>query len=160
LHPTKIDLYCRWLYQTQTARADGKPRVLQFSVNKNCASISLFIDRIKKVMVKAKGWLKITYLFLQDFLKATDSVSYFIRIILPKSFQPQEDICLDNYKTKERLQTKMEEEKWKVGLLISRYPLTSTKKWIEENKKVLAWNFNVLNEKTIYLSEELKVVRI
>jgi hypothetical protein len=47
-----IDLYCRWLYQT--ARADGKSRVLQFLRMKvNSTPISLFIDRLKQV--KAKG---------------------------------------------------------------------------------------------------------
>jgi hypothetical protein len=168
LQPNKIDLYCRWLYQT--ARSDGKPRVLQFGrVNTNSAPISLFIDRIKKVMVKAKGWLKITYLFLQDFLMAINPVSFFIRILLPKAFQQLEDICLDNEKTKERVLTKMEEatmqeKKWQgVMLLISRYPLASTKKWIVANEKeVLNLDFfeGYAHRRIIYLSDELNVVQI
>jgi hypothetical protein len=162
LHANTIDLYCRWLYQT--ARADGKPRVLGFErVHVDSAPISLFIDRIKQVKAGLNVGLKIPILFLQDFLMATDPVSFFIQIVLPKAFPPQAGICVDNGKTKERLMTKMEEakvqeEEWKV-LLISRYPLGSTKKWIEENEKdVLAWDFRIYNEKTIYLSEESKVV--
>jgi hypothetical protein len=156
-----IDLYCRWLYQT--ARADGKSRVLQFgNLNMDSARISVFIERIKKVMVKATRWLQ--NILFQDFLMATDPVSFFIRIDLPKAFQPLEDICLNNGKTKERLLTKMEEAKLKeeedVVLFISRYPLGSTKKWIEENEKeVLAWDFTN-DDRIIYLSIELKVVVI
>jgi hypothetical protein len=96
---------------------------------------------------------------------ATNPVSFFIRIDLPKAFQQLEDICLDNGKTKERLLTKMDEvevqdDDWEVVvLLISRYPLASTKKWIEENEKeVLDWEFST--DKTIHLSDELKVVPI
>jgi hypothetical protein len=84
---------------------------------------------------------------------ATDPVTFLIRIDLPKAFQPQEDICLDNGKTKERLEIIMEEEKWDVVLLISRCPLGSTKKWIEENEKeVLAWDFGAGNSRKIYLT--------
>jgi hypothetical protein len=43
-----MDLYCRWLYQT--ARADGKPRLL-FLGNMDMAPIYLFIDRLKQVKV-------------------------------------------------------------------------------------------------------------
>jgi hypothetical protein len=39
---------------------------------------------------------------------ATDPVTFIIRIRVPKPFQPQEDISLENDKTKERLLTKME----------------------------------------------------
>jgi hypothetical protein len=83
---------------------------------------------------------------------AADPVTFFIRINLRKSFQPQEDICLDNGKTKERLATKMKDVKmvspnlgeWQeLVLLISRYPLASIKKWIVENeKKVFTLDFN------------------
>jgi hypothetical protein len=99
---------------------------------------------------------------------ATNPVTFFIRIILPEDFQLQEAICLDNYKQKERLLTKMEkvkvpipdEEDWEeIVLLISRYPQASTKKLIEENEKeVLNWEFGA--DKTIYINEELKVVAI
>jgi hypothetical protein len=71
---------------------------------------------------------------------------------------------LDNDKTKERLVTKTEEvdpklEKWE--LLIARFPLVSTKKWIVENEKeVLNWDFCGKNGRKIYLSNELKVVAI
>jgi hypothetical protein len=82
---------------------------------------------------------------------ATDPVTFLIQIILPKAFQPQEAICLDNDKTKERLLTKMEEasnmEKWL--LHISRYPLASPKKWIVGNE---------IYQKKIFLTKELKVV--
>jgi hypothetical protein len=48
LQPNKIDLYCRWLYQTE--HADGKPRMLQFlRKDVDSAPISHFIDRIKQV---------------------------------------------------------------------------------------------------------------
>jgi hypothetical protein len=94
---------------------------------------------------------------------ATDPVSFFIRIKLQKALQPREAICLDNGKTKERLlMTKMEEARVqdKECDLISRCPLGSTKKWIEENEKeVLAWDFRT-NDRTIYLSDELNVVPI
>jgi hypothetical protein len=97
---------------------------------------------------------------------ATDPITFFIRILLPKAFQHQEDFSLDNDKTKERLVTIMGEadpklKKWEVVLLISRYPLASTKKWIEENEKeVLNWTFSAQNTRRIYLSKELKVVAI
>jgi hypothetical protein len=159
LHAKTIDLYCRWLYQT--ARADGKPRVLLIGrENADSAPISLFINRLKQVIiVKATCWLKNTV--FQDFLKATDSVSYFIRINLPKAFKPLEDICLDNDKTKERLLTKMKEEKWEVVLLISRYPLASTKKWIVENEKEVSnWDLSTVSRRTICLNQELKIVAI
>jgi hypothetical protein len=87
---------------------------------------------------------------------ATHPVSFLIRIILPKAFQPREDICLDNGKTKERLLTKMEKvdpslENDKVRLQISRHPLTSTNKWIVGKE---------YHEKIIFLSKELKFVPI
>jgi hypothetical protein len=99
-----------------------------------------------------------TYLFLQDFIMATNPVTFFIRIFLPNAFQHLKNIDLDNYKSKERLQTKMEKAK----LLISRYPLASTNKWIAENEKeALNWDYNAKNgSRTIYLSEELKGVEI
>jgi hypothetical protein len=93
---------------------------------------------------------------------ATDPVTFFIRINMPKAFPPLDNICLDNGKTKDRLLTKMEKAKvqdkdWEeVVLLISRYPLASAKKWIEEKEKeVLAWDSNAQNG-IIYLSEELE----
>jgi hypothetical protein len=66
---------------------------------------------------------------------------------------------LDNDKTKERLLTKMEEEKWEVVLQISRYPLAATKKWIEENEKEVM-DLNSVCRTTILLTEVLKVVPI
>jgi hypothetical protein len=99
---------------------------------------------------------------LQDFLMATHPATFLICIFLPKAFRPQEDLCLDNDKTKERLLTKMEESdfvEWKVVLLISRYPQASTKKWIEENEKdVLILNLN--ETRRIYLSDNLEVAAI
>jgi hypothetical protein len=94
---------------------------------------------------------------------ATEPLSYFIRIRLPKAFQPLEDICLDNEKTKERLviEKVQEEECEEVVLLISCYPLASTKKWIEENEKEVLNLINYARSgKTIYLSDELKFVPI
>jgi hypothetical protein len=84
---------------------------------------------------------------------ATDPVAFFIKIALPKAFQPLEAICLDNDKTKERFQTKMENAnpKWD-RLQISRHPLASKKKWIVLGKEYY--------QKTIYLTKELKVVEI
>jgi hypothetical protein len=55
--------------------------------------------------------------------------------------------------------TKMKEEKWGISLLISRYPLASTKKWIEENEKEV-FNWDLTTARTICLTEELKVVPI
>jgi hypothetical protein len=85
---------------------------------------------------------------------------------VPKAFQPIQEICLENEKTKERLLTRMDKAKapdpdldeWEeVVLLISRYPLASNKKWIVENEKdALKWDFS--GYRTIYLSEDLKVV--
>jgi hypothetical protein len=101
-------------------------------------------------------WLKNTFVF-QDFLMAINPATFFIKILLPKAFPPQADICLDNDRTKERLLTKMEEakvqeEEWEeVVLLISRYSLGSTKKWIEGKE---------LYQKRIYLSEKLKFIEI
>jgi hypothetical protein len=80
---------------------------------------------------------------------------------LPKAFQPLAAICLDHDKTKEKFVTKMEEaeflEDWEeVFLLISRYPQTSTKRWIEENEKEV-FDWYVSDDKTIRLTEELKI---
>jgi hypothetical protein len=96
-------------------------------------------------------------IFSPDFLMATDPATFLIRIILPKAFQSLEAICLDNDKTKERFQTKMEEaqenwEKDKLMLQISRYPLASTKKLIVFSKEYY--------EKTIDLTKELQIVPI
>jgi hypothetical protein len=102
---------------------------------------------------------------------ATDPVTFFLRINLPKAFQPLEAICLDNGKTKERLLAKMEKAKtwerreedhcdWESVLLISRYPLASTKQWIVENEKeVLNWYF-ANTDRAIFLIEGMKVVAI
>jgi hypothetical protein len=91
---------------------------------------------------------------------ATDPVSFFIRIVLPKAFQPKEGISLGNGKTNERFLTKMEKEKWEAVLKISRYPLASTKKWIEENEKeIFNWD-SPGSCRTICLTEELKIVAI
>jgi hypothetical protein len=84
---------------------------------------------------------------------ATIPTTFVIRIVLPKAFQPLEAICLDNDKTKERLQTKMQEnrDKDKLMLQISRHPLASTNKWSVGNEYY---------EKRISFSKELKVVAI
>jgi hypothetical protein len=95
---------------------------------------------------------------------ATDPATFFIRIRLPKDFQLPENICLDNDKTNERLLTKTEvipvpecKALKKVVLLISRYPLASTKKWIVANEKdVYNWNFYCTNtNRKICLPEKL-----
>jgi hypothetical protein len=77
---------------------------------------------------------------------ATDPVTFFIRIDLPKTFQPQEAICLDNGKTNERLVTEMEKANPngdKCVLLISRYPLASKKNLIVNRKEVYQENLSV-----------------
>jgi hypothetical protein len=86
---------------------------------------------------------------------ATDSVTFFIRISLPKAFQPPEAISLDNDKTKEGLVTEMVEtdpNRDKRVLLISRYPLASKRNLVVTKEEV--------NNKRIYLSKELNVVAI
>jgi hypothetical protein len=84
---------------------------------------------------------------------ATDPVTFLIQIILPKAFQPQEAICLDNGKTKERLLIEIEEatnmEKWL--LQVSRFPLASPKKWNVGNE---------IYQRKMYLTKELKFVAI
>jgi hypothetical protein len=87
---------------------------------------------------------------------ATNPVTFFIRIVLPKGFEPPEEICLENDNTKERFRTEIEIADPNLitdslVLLISRYPLASTRKWIVGKE---------IYEKRIYLSEELKVVAI
>jgi hypothetical protein len=160
MYADRIDLYCRWLYQT--ARADGKPRVLAVGRNLDFAPISLFIERLKQViMVKTTHCLK--NILFQDFQMATDPATFFIQINLPKAFLPLEHIILDNGNMKERLEIKMDEAKVQeeVVLQISRCPLASTKKWIEENEnEILSWDISEYNEKTIHLTQELKVVQI
>jgi type II secretory pathway component PulF len=87
---------------------------------------------------------------------ATEPVNFLIRIVLPKAFQLQEAICLDNGKTNERFQTEMEEadpdlEEWEeVVLQVSRYP--HAEKNLIVGKEI--------GEKTIILSDELKIVAI
>jgi hypothetical protein len=112
-------------------------------------------------------------IFFQDFLMATYPTAFFIRIGLPKaSFHPEEEhiFILRNDETNEKLATTMEEARplglpdeyeWEeVVLLVSRHPLESTKKWIEENKKeVLDWDFAEMNS-MIALHEELKTVNV
>jgi hypothetical protein len=96
---------------------------------------------------------------------ATDPVTFFIRITLPEDFQLQKDICLDNDKTEEKLQTKKEVvnvPNWGEEdlLLISRYPRASTKKWIVANEgEVFNWEY-ANNARSIYLPEEMEVVAI
>jgi hypothetical protein len=92
---------------------------------------------------------------------ATDPATFFIRINLPDGgFQLEEDICLDNGKTKERLLTKMEKT-WEVVLQISRYPLASSKNWIVANEKeILNWYLSSVSRRTICLTKELEVVPI
>jgi hypothetical protein len=87
---------------------------------------------------------------------ATDPITFRIQIILPKAFQLQENICLENVQTKERLLTKIEKahpnlKKKQLMLLIFRHPLASTKKWTVGKE---------IYEKTIYLTKELEVVPI
>jgi hypothetical protein len=100
---------------------------------------------------------------------ATVPVTICIRIILPEGFQPEKDhiFILRNHEN-ERLMAKIEEVKtpipgeddWEeVVLLISRYPLASTKQWIVENEKEVR-NWESGSDKTIYLRNELKVVAI
>jgi hypothetical protein len=101
--------------------------------------------------------------FLQDFLMATDPVTFFIRIILPKASRPQKGISVDNGKTNERLLTRMEDAEFlawdEVLMLISRYPQASTKEWIDENEKeVLEWF--LIDDRKICLTKELKIVSI
>jgi hypothetical protein len=89
---------------------------------------------------------------------ATDPATFLIRIDLPKAFQPQENICLINDKTREKLMTKMEEadlKKWETFvLLISRHPLASNK-----NKNI--WSVGKeYSGKWINLSNDLKFVPI
>jgi hypothetical protein len=91
---------------------------------------------------------------------ATDPVTFFVRIDLPQHFQLAEGTCLDNDKTEERLLTKTEvvnvavwEDKLNV-LLISRYPRTSTKKWIVANEKeVFNWDTRNSEDRNIRLNE-------
>jgi hypothetical protein len=96
-------------------------------------------------------------IYLQDFLMASVPVTFFIQIVLPKAFQPPEAICFDNGKTKERFQAEMQEagpklqKEGKIPFLIKRLPLAS------KNKIVFGKEYD---EKTIYLSKELKVVPI
>jgi hypothetical protein len=95
---------------------------------------------------------------------ATDLATFFIRIHLLEDFKLQEDICLDNGKTNERLLTKTKvitdpdfDEK-EVLLLISRYPRASTNKWIVANEKeVFNWDIGTCG-RSIYLPEEMEVV--
>jgi hypothetical protein len=89
---------------------------------------------------------------------------------LPEAtFQPEEEhiFIRQNDNTKEKLVTKMEkapapdEDEWQeVVLLISRYPLGSTKAWIDENEKVkevLDCDLSRMS-RTILLEEEMKIV--
>jgi hypothetical protein len=54
LRTDKIELYCRWLYQT--ASTDGKPRVIimYYRIYEDYSQIYLFIDRLKQV-INGKG---------------------------------------------------------------------------------------------------------
>jgi hypothetical protein len=80
-----IDLYCRWLYQT--ARADGKPRVLHFG-SFYVTPISRFIDRLKQV--KAKGYtLAQKYLFSRIFSQPQTLSLSSSELICPKLFNPK-----------------------------------------------------------------------
>jgi hypothetical protein len=93
---------------------------------------------------------------------ATQQHTFFIRFYV-ETHLSWKDISLDNGKTNEKLEIKMvklnAEFLWRNAkvLLFSRHPIGSTKKWIEDNEnKVLEWKFHVQQRK-IYLDDDLQM---
>jgi hypothetical protein len=82
----------------------------------------------------------------QDFLEAIRAVSFFIRIAVPKSFQQEISLNLNNNKTNEKLVVKAEAglaglRRYEQRLLISRHPSTAAKHKLEEDEKgIFEWD--------------------
>jgi hypothetical protein len=92
----------------------------------------------------------------QDFLDSNKSISFFIRLTVPKNLQ-QPEISLDNKKTNEKLVIKAgagkSEDQDKL-LMISRYSSKTAKHKIEEDEKeILEWH-NYRGPKRICLTQE------
>jgi hypothetical protein len=93
---------------------------------------------------------------------ASQPHTFFIRFYV-ETLLSWKDISLDNGKTNEKLEIKMVKPSasilWRNAkvLLFSRYPIGSTKKWIEDNEnEVLEWNFYEQQRK-ISLDEDLEM---
>jgi hypothetical protein len=97
---------------------------------------------------------------LQDFLKATDSVCFFVVIgstnVHWRDIRLRwQDICLDNDKTNERLVVKAIDpphrdpfhfQCYPEPVLISRYPVKSQQGWIEANEQeIVKWEIDEQN---------------
>jgi hypothetical protein len=96
---------------------------------------------------------------LQDFLKATHPVSFFLYVYV-RAFQDiffgggnveWQDICVDNGQTNERLVIKTSDPP-RVRLLpgklvlISRYSIAANQEWIGANEKeIMEWDFDKQN---------------
>jgi hypothetical protein len=88
----------------------------------------------------------------QDFNEAKhakDAVSFFVYTIIWEN--NVENISIDNVKTKEKLVIKTkaaDDDRWKIMLMIARYPLNAAKSWIEANEKEIAeWDGRKLDRK-------------
>jgi hypothetical protein len=153
-----LDWCYHWL---NTARTDGKPRVLIISTPKRIpippTDIYEFIDRIQQVFfslqVSCERKIKKNVVF-QDFLMAQQSIGFFIRLKIScdlwKELELENILILANHQTNEKLTIKLTElnasgfcEKM---LLISRHPRNATKEWIEtKEKEILGWTFHEQN---------------
>jgi hypothetical protein len=101
--------------------------------------------------------LKIQY-FPQEFSKAKNPASFFIRLFVPENVELQQEICIQNGETMEKLVIKKmdacataddpfkrSEQKM---VLISRYPSNAGKKWIVANEsEALNWDFKLQNRR-------------
>jgi hypothetical protein len=146
MHRSKFS-WCDWLY---APRNDGKPRTLR--LNGASPNKDHFVEQIKKVYLNytIKNIFSIKTNILQDFSKASRPVSFFVyvRALVERAYVQEQDTCLDNGQTNERLTVKTTlppphiryRRFYPIHVLISRYPVGANQEWIAANEKeTLDW---------------------
>jgi hypothetical protein len=96
-------------------------------------------------------------LFSQEFGKAKLPVCFFIRLFVRATVE-WHDSSMENGETKEKLVVKKVTTSEPINhqqmVLISRYPLTASKRWIEANEReAIDWNFDKQNGRICLLNQ-------
>jgi hypothetical protein len=73
--------------------------------------------------------------FPQDFMEATEAVSFYIQPFWPRDADKLQSFQLDNMKTQERLVMKMHKDEHNWDVTIMRFPIGVSKERIEEMKR-------------------------
>jgi hypothetical protein len=141
------------------ARTDGKPRhLLLFRIDVDSAPISLFIDRLKKVlMVKDSRFTLAQNYSFPGFSYGHKSHQFLDPNYFAKCFPTSRGNLLGKCQNQREISDQIEKADLnlvtdRLVLQISRYPLASKKNLILSKEEV--------DQKRIYLSKELKVVAI